>query len=141
MGSGDDLFYCASIDGGNFFYGNYVVDSSTNREPPTSDGWRAVVFDLTNVYNLGDVTGQPTVYFGWFFQSDATGTDDGPFLDDVLIEKRIGSRTATPTATSTRTRTSTATLTRPVTQTATPQTATLNGTVSLQGLTPGMAAY
>src|SRR5204863_9119234 len=65
MGSGDDLFYGASIDGANLFYGSSVTGSSTDREPSTSDGWRAVVFDLTNVYALGNLTGQPSIYFCW----------------------------------------------------------------------------
>jgi hypothetical protein len=91
----------ASIDGGNQFWGFFLTGSSTTRSPPTTVGWRDFAFDFKNVPTLGNILGQPEVWFAWNFRSDAELIDDGPFIDDVLIEKRVGplpsaTRTALP---------------------------------------------
>jgi hypothetical protein len=95
----DFLYWAASVDGVNFS-GEGITGNSTNVQPPTSQGWLDVTFDLSDVVELGDLTGRPQVWVAFIFQSDGSNSDDGPFLDDVLIQKRVASTTATPTPTS-----------------------------------------
>jgi len=88
----DYLFWGASIDG-NSFYGTAASGDS--------GGWTYVNFDLTNVYALGNLTGQPQVWIGFTFKSDATITyPEGAYLDDLILHKVIGEPT-TPTPTPT----------------------------------------
>jgi hypothetical protein len=86
--SGDNLAWLASLDGINFA-GNCSVGSSTPDEPPTVNGWFDIVFDLTAVPGLGSAVGRTEVWIAWAFQSDAAQGDNGPFLDDVVIEKQV----------------------------------------------------
>jgi hypothetical protein len=109
----DALFIGVSLDGSDY-WGRFITGRSTPFEPPTPDGWRDIVFDFANVPTLGSVLGAREVWFGLVFQSDASGVDDGPFIDDFFIEKHIsGGPTPTrtpggsPQATATRTATST----------------------------------
>ncbi len=46
-------------------------------------------FDLTNVYILGDLRGQPAVWILFYFYSDVSITDDGTFLDDITIWRHL----------------------------------------------------
>jgi hypothetical protein len=67
----------ASINGSNFFG---IQISGQEAE------WRDHVFDLTNVYSIGDLTGQPQVWIGFLFTSDNTTTcEAGVYVDDVVI--------------------------------------------------------
>jgi hypothetical protein len=86
--TGDNLAWLASLDGTNFS-GNCSVGSSTADAPPTENGWIDVVFDLGAVPGLGSVVGRTEVWLAWAFQSDASQGDNGPFLDDVIIEKQV----------------------------------------------------
>jgi predicted secreted protein/cell division septation protein DedD len=88
----DYLFWGASINGYNY----YGYSTSGN-----SGGWNEVNFDLTNVYTLGDLTGQPAVWIAFVFSSDDTITyAEGAYVDDIILRKVTGEPT-TPTPTST----------------------------------------
>ncbi len=92
----DYLFWGASIDGSSF-YGNRVSGDS--------GGWSEVNFDLTNVYSLGNLTGQPEVWIAFAFISDQSITyPEGAYVDDIVLRKVTGeppAPTPTPTATTT----------------------------------------
>jgi len=78
----DRLFWGASLDG-NHFYGTVAIGDS--------GGWQYASFDLTNVFTLGDVTGQPQVWIGFFFISDSAYRDyEGAYIDDVTLRALIG---------------------------------------------------
>ncbi|MBC8248290.1 MAG: VWA domain-containing protein, partial [Anaerolineales bacterium] len=78
----DRLFWGASINGSNFYGVNASGDSG---------GWQYVSFDLTNVYTLGDVTGQSQVWIGFFFTSDSSSRDyEGAYVDDITLRALIG---------------------------------------------------
>jgi hypothetical protein len=73
----DHFKVLASINGSNFFG---IQISGQDAE------WRDYVFDLTNVYSIGDLTGQPQVWIGFLFTSDNTITcEAGVYVDDVVI--------------------------------------------------------
>jgi hypothetical protein len=85
-----DFFgWYASIDGSSDFYGY--------RTSGYSGGWVAQNFDLTAVPVLGDVTGH-YVFIIFIFTSDATVTDEGVYVDDVLLRKNPGDPNLTPFA-------------------------------------------
>jgi predicted secreted protein len=88
----DGLFWGASINGSNF----YGFSTSGN-----SGGWREKNFDLTNVYTLGNLTGQPQVWVAFVFISDsALNYAEGAYVDDIVLRKETGQPT-TPTPTPT----------------------------------------
>jgi len=94
----DYLFWGASITGDHF----YGVKTSGD-----SGGWKDVNFDLTDVYGLGNITGQPAVWVAFFFSSDLTVTEaEGAYVDDIVLRKVPGQPT-TPTITPTPTPTTT----------------------------------
>ena len=73
----DYFGYLASING-NLFYGN--------RLSGTTSGWVPKNFDLTNVYIIGDLTGQSQVWIAFNFRSDSHDTSqDGPWLDNIAL--------------------------------------------------------
>lgn len=73
----DGLFIGASVNGTNF-YGSTVSQDF---------GWSVWNYDFTNVPTLGDLTGSPSVWFAFKFESDSSVTYRGVYLDDILIEK------------------------------------------------------
>ena len=75
----------ASIDGSNF-YGDDVSGES--------HGWISGLMDLTDVYTLGDITGQPSVWIAFIFDSDISIAYDGVFLDDILLQKSTSPSTS-----------------------------------------------
>ena len=87
----DSWAVLASTDGTNFFGSGSSQDF----------GWSAFVFDLTNVFTLGDLRGEPNVLLAFIFTSDGSvSSDEGVYLDDILIEKLVSSGgTCTPDAT------------------------------------------
>ncbi|HID86393.1 MAG TPA: hypothetical protein EYP55_03320, partial [Anaerolineae bacterium] len=88
----DYLFWGASVNG-SYFYGNGVSGDS--------GGWRDVNFDLTDVYTLGDLTGEPQVWIAFVFASDGGVTyPEGAYVDDIVLRKVTGQLT-TPTSTPT----------------------------------------
>lgn len=74
----DWLFWAASPDGSRF-YGNWVSGES--------GGWRPGVIDLSNVPGYGSMLGDASVYIGFYFYSDSTTRDVGPFIDDIFVQK------------------------------------------------------
>jgi hypothetical protein len=81
-----ELFYdffavFASVDG-THFYGSGYTGSTGN--------WVDLFFNLTDVYTLGDVTGEPNVWIMFLFQSDSSITYKGAFVDNVQILKATG---------------------------------------------------
>jgi len=91
--SGYDGLFCGASINGSYFYG---VSTSGN-----SGGWNYVNFDLTDVYTLGDLTGQPAVWIAFVFISDSSFTySEGAYVDDIVLRKVTGEPT-TPTPTST----------------------------------------
>jgi hypothetical protein len=66
------------------------------------DGWQGFGFSLADDAIGIDLRGEPTVYVAIIFRSNSFGTARGPFLDDVLITKRVASATVAPTATATQ---------------------------------------
>jgi hypothetical protein len=79
---GYDVFsWWVSIDGLNW----YGVGTSGD-----SGGWQYVNYDLTDVYSIGDVTGQPEVWISFGFWSDETiNSYKGPFVDDIVLQKNV----------------------------------------------------
>jgi hypothetical protein len=75
----DHLSWMASIDGDQFWG---LWDSGD------SGGWVAETFDLSDVYTLGDLRGQPQVWVAFRFQSNENTNDLGAFVDDVVVRKR-----------------------------------------------------
>jgi len=76
---GNDWFsWLASANGTNFYGYKASGDSA---------GWKYVNFDLTAVPTLGNLVGDSSVWIAFTFGSDASIVDDGPFIDDVTIQK------------------------------------------------------
>jgi hypothetical protein len=75
----DYLCRFASVNGANF-YGDCISGDSA--------GWIDQVLDLSNVTDLGDVTGQPNVWVGlWFFSDLNTQYAEGAYVDDIILRK------------------------------------------------------
>lgn len=74
----DWLNWMASHDGVNF--GGYRVSGD-------SQGWRYAEIDLSNVPTKGSMLGDSSVWIAINFTSDTTVNDDGPFVDEVWLEK------------------------------------------------------
>jgi hypothetical protein len=79
----DYLFAGASIDGENFYGSIFWNDWSSG---PAGNGYFFEDFDLTNVFTLGDLTGQPEVWIGIQFVSDDTVSSVGAYVDNITIE-------------------------------------------------------
>jgi hypothetical protein len=102
----DYFGWYASVDGVNFI---------GTRVSGNSGSWRFVNFDLSNF------TGDSSVWIAFVFTSDGSNVDDGPFVDDITLQKyQSPTATPTPTDTSTPTPTPTNTSTPTNTPTATP---------------------
>ncbi|MEA3439804.1 MAG: choice-of-anchor J domain-containing protein, partial [Chloroflexota bacterium] len=82
---GDKIFYGASLDGTNY-YGTSLRGNSA--------GWLDKNFDLTDVYNLGNLMGQSEVWIAFVFESDDYAGDDleeGAYVDDIVLRvKKTG---------------------------------------------------
>jgi hypothetical protein len=75
----DGIAYLASIDGtnfnGNFHYGN-------------SGGWIDRTLDLSSIYNLGDLRGQPQVWVAIKFVSDdSENYAEGGYVDNIVLRR------------------------------------------------------
>ena len=55
-----------------------------------SQGWVSRSFALTDVYNLGNLCGEPEVWIAFGFTSDGSITGKGAFIDDVVLRKYEG---------------------------------------------------
>ncbi len=75
----DFIFFGAAINGVNY-YGNLYWGNSS--------GWVTYSFDLTDVYTLGDLTGQTQVWIAFVFFSDSSITyQNGVFIDNIVLRK------------------------------------------------------
>jgi hypothetical protein len=77
--TGDRLSWLASHDGVNFsgYQGFGFV------------GWTLTTLDLTNVGG-DNMTGDDSVWIAFRFTSSASGTNKGPWIDEVVLEKNVG---------------------------------------------------
>ncbi len=77
--TGDRLSWFASHDGVNFsgYQGFGFV------------GWTLTTLDLTDVMG-DDMTGDDSVWIAFRFTSNASGTNKGSWVDDVVLEKSVG---------------------------------------------------
>lgn len=75
----DKFCFYASTDN-QYFYGTcYTYDTS---------GWEDFVLDLTDVYIIGDLRGQPNVWVALRFFSDGTINDPvGVYVDNLIVRK------------------------------------------------------
>ncbi|MDH4223662.1 MAG: dockerin type I domain-containing protein [candidate division Zixibacteria bacterium] len=76
----DTFFWGASYDN-DWFYGNYAFGSYL--------GFWYQNFDLTDVYEIGDLCGYPLVWIAFVFTSNATNTDSGVYIDDITLHKSV----------------------------------------------------
>ena len=75
----DKVCRFASIDGTNF-WGNCTSGNSA--------GWIDRILDLSNVYTLGNLLGQPNVWIALVFYSDSSNTyAEGGYVDDIVVRK------------------------------------------------------
>jgi hypothetical protein len=100
----DILFVGASINGTSF---------STLYTSGTTIDWSGLIFDLTAVPTLGDLTGEAQVWVVFGFQSDQdTHYSEGAYVDDIEVRKYVeGGPTATPKTPTATPKTPTATKT------------------------------
>ena len=72
--------WMASTDG-NFFAGNRISGSSGGVFSPQT-------LDLSNVFTIGGLLGNPSVYVAVIFQSDGdTNLPEGAAVDDIVVRK------------------------------------------------------
>ena len=75
----DTVCSYASINGSKY-YGN-CTSGNTN-------GWTPRVFDLSNVYNLGNLMGDSNVWIALVFTSDGSTTyPEGGYVDNIVLRK------------------------------------------------------
>ncbi|HDQ43989.1 MAG TPA: T9SS type A sorting domain-containing protein, partial [bacterium] len=74
----DYFFWGASIDESSY----YGYSTSGN-----SDGWQSVNFDLTEVYELGNLAGRSRVWIAFLFVSDGSVQHEGTYVDDIVLRK------------------------------------------------------
>lgn len=80
----DKLFWGASVNGEDFF--GLATSGSSN-------GWQQETFDLTDVYQLGNLLGEPQVWMGVVFLSDEDIVlAEGAYVDDIVVRKQVGGR-------------------------------------------------
>ncbi len=85
---GDYLCRLASHDG-NHFYGNCTAGNS--------GGWIDVGLDLSDVYTLGSLLGEPQVWIALVFDSGSTiNNPEGAYVDDIVLRKYVSTTGATP---------------------------------------------
>lgn len=85
-------FVCrsASIDGANF-YGTCTSGNTA--------GWIDRVLDLSNVYTLGNLMGQPSVWIMLEFYSDSSTTyAEGGYVDNIVLRKCTSASCSTAAA-------------------------------------------
>ena len=70
-----------SVDGRASFWGWSTSGQNTT--------WNNVTHDLTNWPGLGNVCSQSSVYLAMIFKSNATDTDTGAFIDDIILRKYL----------------------------------------------------
>jgi len=77
----DRIWWWASTDG-HYFYGNWWSGNT--------EGWVEKTLDLTDVYTLGDLTGEPEVWVALTFSSDGSlNYPEGAYVDDIVVRKSV----------------------------------------------------
>jgi hypothetical protein len=77
----DVLFLGASVGGG---FGGMVWSGN-------SHGWVHDAFDLSDVYQLGNLVGQPEVWVAVVFASNgSTNLAEGAYVDNIIVHKCVG---------------------------------------------------
>lgn len=76
----DWFSWYASPNGTNFY--GYRVSGD-------SGGWKSVNFDLTSVPGYGSLLGDSSVWIAFSFNSDYSIVDDGPFVDNITLQKYV----------------------------------------------------
>lgn len=79
----DTLTWGASVDGANYRYWDADVVSGQH------EVWQKEVFDLSNVYEYGNLCGRPQVWVALWFQSNGSVTGAGAFIDLMRIRKLV----------------------------------------------------
>ena len=80
--SGYDFFKVLASINGSYFYGYEISGERA--------AWYGDVFDLTDVYMIGDLTGQPQVWIAFLFTSDdSINCEAGVYVDDVVIRASV----------------------------------------------------
>ena len=75
----DEICYAAALDGFDF-WGDCASGNSA--------GWTDRILDLSNVYRLGNLLGQPNVWIAIAFYSDSSTTNaEGAYVDDIVLRK------------------------------------------------------
>ncbi len=74
----DNFRFMVSLDGTNF--NGYQISGD-------SLGWRSDSIDFVSDPTTGNITGNPEVWVAFIFQSDATVTDEGVYVDEVIVQK------------------------------------------------------
>ena len=74
----DDFKWYASPNGTNWY--GYAVSGN-------SGGWQYVNFDLTDVYSIGNLCGDSSVWIAFKFDSDYINNYKGAFVDDIILQK------------------------------------------------------
>jgi hypothetical protein len=127
-GEWDQFWVVASTNGEDWDGQDWSGDFTA-----TCGGWCAETISLKDFPGLGNLCGQSQVSIGFAFTTDDSVTDEGTYLDDVVLRASSGQPSSTPTATATNppgpTRTATPTPTGGVTEQPTPtRTATVQPT-------------
>ncbi len=68
----------ASINGSSYW--GYRYDGQSN-------GWESKSFDLTDVYEIGNVTGKNNVWIAFVFTSDLSNTYEGAYIDNINLTR------------------------------------------------------
>ena len=77
----DYICRLASLDGSDF-YGTCASGYSA--------GWATSILDLSNVYMIGSLLGQPEVWIATlFFSNESTSYPEGAYVDDLVLRKYI----------------------------------------------------
>jgi hypothetical protein len=74
----DKLYWMASLDD-NWYYG----ESRSGKY----GGFYSENFDLTNVYEIGNLCGRDSVWIAFIFSSNLSITDTGAFVDNIVLRK------------------------------------------------------
>ncbi len=74
----DNFAFLVSLDGVN--YNGYQISGD-------SLGWASDGIDFVNDPAIGNITGNSEVWVAFIFQSDETITDEGVYVDEVIVQK------------------------------------------------------
>lgn len=85
--------YWNDSESGFDYLGWYVstngVDFAGWRTSGNSEGWQPISVGLSNVPGLSDVIGSEQVWIAFHFESDFSISREGPYVDEVLLQKNV----------------------------------------------------